>query len=237
MTFLDKRDTVKDGIGARTDGALRSVRAKREADEAGKSELPGEIHDVHETRLADKDYRKGVHWLETLRIRRKKILEAGYTVRIILKSAQPGSQLLSIIFQSLHLFINESSETLQSVLIKYTDNLTATTTTQTHLSDHVREYIQRIQPAVDVNTVAQRMPRALASAIPAPMLYRNYVVGECNDLIFGVSLADYAQARGLQDGEIPKLVKLCIAEVDFRGLLAEGIYRVSGRHANVQEVR
>ena len=28
----------------------------------------------------DKDYRKGVHWLETLRRRRMKLLEAGYNV-------------------------------------------------------------------------------------------------------------------------------------------------------------
>lgn len=29
----------------------------------------------------DKDYRKGVHWLETLRIRRVKILEGAFKVR------------------------------------------------------------------------------------------------------------------------------------------------------------
>ena len=30
----------------------------------------------------DKEYRKGVHWLETLRLRRVKILEAGYNVSL-----------------------------------------------------------------------------------------------------------------------------------------------------------
>jgi hypothetical protein len=103
----------------------------------------------------------------------------------------------------------------------------ATTTTQTHLSEHVREYIERISPAVDVGAVTQRISRAIASAVPAPVLYHNYVVGECNDLIFGVSLGDYAHARNLPDGEIPKIVRLCIAEVDARGLECEGIYRVT----------
>lgn len=28
----------------------------------------------------DREYRKGVHWLETLRLRRTKILESGYKV-------------------------------------------------------------------------------------------------------------------------------------------------------------
>ena len=59
--------------------ALRSTRARREADEAG------DVHDInHFTSSAelalDKDYRKAVHWLETLRIRRIKTLEGGYNV-------------------------------------------------------------------------------------------------------------------------------------------------------------
>jgi hypothetical protein len=61
ITFLDK-GVAKDGLGGRSDNALRSVRAKREAEEA------------------DKEYRKGVHWLETLRLRRIKTLESGYKV-------------------------------------------------------------------------------------------------------------------------------------------------------------
>jgi hypothetical protein len=58
-------------------------------------------------------------------------------------------------------------------------------------------------------------------------------VGECNDLIFGVSLADYATARALLEGEIPKIVRICIREIDQRGLEAEGIYRVSINESNI----
>ena len=71
------------------------------------------------------------------------------------------------------------------------------------------------------------MPRLLASATPKPHYYQHYAVGECRDLIFGVSLVDYATAKGLAEGEIPKIVRLCIKEVEERGLDAEGIYRVS----------
>lgn len=39
MTFLDK-DKVKDTLAGRSDAALRNVRAKREADEAGVSHFP-----------------------------------------------------------------------------------------------------------------------------------------------------------------------------------------------------
>lgn len=74
---------MKEGTGgAKADQALRVVRLKRECSEAG------ECRDSpHETRwhlavhFADQEYRKAIHWLETLRIRRVKTLEAGYNVR------------------------------------------------------------------------------------------------------------------------------------------------------------
>ncbi|KAF7978859.1 hypothetical protein HWV62_44331 [Athelia sp. TMB] len=199
ITFLDKSGT-KDGLSGRPDSsALRAVRSKREAEEA------------------DKEYRKGVHWLETLRLRRTKILEAAYT--------------------SLEGFIFESAGTVKKVLEMYVDNMTATSTTETHLSAHIRPIVDRISPSKDVQVLTQAIPRSLAAVIPKPVLYWNYSVGECSDLIFGVSLVDYATSRALQDGDIPKIVKICIKEVDARGLESEGIYRVSGRHANVQELQ
>lgn len=41
--------------------------------------------DDTDTRFLDKEYRKGVHWLETLRLRRVKILQAGYNVRMLVR--------------------------------------------------------------------------------------------------------------------------------------------------------
>ncbi|KAJ7356969.1 hypothetical protein DFH08DRAFT_469880 [Mycena albidolilacea] len=197
--FLEKSGTVKDGSGGRESQALKTVRAKREADEA------------------DKEYRNGVHWLETLRLRRIKILESGY--------------------RSLEMFVQESSATVKKVLEKYTDNLTATHTTQAQLSTHARSVVDKISPQVDVSKLQAYIPRSLASAIPDRVLYENGHVGECNDLIFGFSLLDYAMAHNLQEGEAPKIVRICIKEIDERGLEAEGIYRVSGRHAVVQALQ
>ncbi|KAI0768636.1 hypothetical protein BD413DRAFT_563758 [Trametes elegans] len=197
MTFLDKGERVRDG--GRSDNALRSVRAKREAEEA------------------DKEYRKGVHWLETLRIRRIKILESG--------------------FKSLESFVRESSETVKKVLEVYTDNLTAAAATQSQLCEHGRRMVEKISPERDSTALSSNIPRLLVAATPKPIYYYNYNVGECKDLIFGVSLVDYATARGLSDGEIPKIVRICIDDIEQRGLDAEGIYRVSGRHAAVQELQ
>ncbi|KAI0793371.1 hypothetical protein C8Q75DRAFT_848735 [Abortiporus biennis] len=195
MGFLDKGN----GKDTRSDIALRTVRAKREAEEA------------------DKEYRKAVHWLETLRLRRTKILESGY--------------------KSWETLLRESSETMKVVLIKYTDNLIATTVSQTQLHSRARKLIDTINPEKDASSVALKIPVLLANATPQPSFYYNYTVGECRDLIFGVSLVDYATSRGLQDGDVPKIVKLCIKEIEARGMEAEGIYRVSGRHAAVQELQ
>ncbi|KAG1828658.1 hypothetical protein EV424DRAFT_1591631 [Suillus variegatus] len=200
ITFLDKSGTVKESLGVRSENsALRAVRAKREADDA------------------DREYRKGVHWLETLRLRRTKILASGY--------------------KSLETFVYEYSNTVKNVLEKYLDNMTATTTTQTQLSSHGRSVVDKISPEKDVSLVTTFIPRSLASAIAKPILYYNYNVGECNDLIFGFSLVDYATAQGLGEYDIPKIVRICVEEVDQRGLDAEGIYRVSGRHAIVQDLQ
>ncbi|KAH9945601.1 RhoGAP-domain-containing protein [Amylocystis lapponica] len=198
MTFLDKGGNNKESLG-RSDNALRSVKAKREADEA------------------DKEYRKAVHWLETLRLHRVKTMESGYN--------------------SVESFIGETAETVKSVLRKYTDNITATSATQRQLYDYGRTAIDKISAQKDSSILASRIPRLLASATPKPVYYYNFTVGECKDLVFGVTLVDYATARGLGEGEVPKIVKVCVKEIEKRGLDAEGIYRVSGRYASVQELQ
>lgn len=71
---------MKESLGVRSENsALRAVRAKREADDAGKSCVG--VRKLCEANFStDREYRKGVHWLETLRLRRTKILASGYKV-------------------------------------------------------------------------------------------------------------------------------------------------------------
>ena len=98
--------------------------------------------------------------------------------------------------------------------------------TQTQLANHARSVVNQIDPARDVSALSAKFTPILASEIPKPVLYYNYHVGECKDLIFGVGLVDYATARCLADLELPKIVRICIKEIDQRGLKSEGIYRV-----------
>ncbi|KAH9964547.1 hypothetical protein BC827DRAFT_1259589 [Russula dissimulans] len=186
ITLLDKDGGIR-GSSRNADIALRSTRAKREADEA------------------DKEYRKAVHWLETLRIRRVKILEGGYN--------------------SLERFVLEGTETVKKVLITYADTMIATHATQNYLATHIRGVIENVSAETDTSILATSLSRSLALSIPAPTLYYNYHVGECQDLIFGVSLADYATARGTEN-DAPRIFRICIDEMDKRGLDAEGIYRL-----------
>ncbi len=87
--------------------------------------------------------------------------------------------------------------------------------------------VEKISPERDSTAIAAAIPRLLSAAVPKPVFYYNYNVGECRDLIFGVSLVDYATARSLPEGEIPKIIRICIQDIEQRGLDAEGIYRVS----------
>lgn len=95
------------------------------------------------------------------------------------------------------------------------------------------EKVDLISPERDTLLISARIPRLLNNATPKPVYYFNFAVGECPDLIFGVSLVDYATSRGLPDGEIPKIVKLCIKEIEDRGLNMEGIYRVRRHIENI----
>lgn len=99
--------------------------------------------------------------------------------------------------------------------------------TNMQLANHGAQQVEKISTGRDMKGVHAYIAQSLASSIPTPILYHNFYVGECRDLIFGFSLQDYATARDLPEGEIPKIVRICIEEADKRGLDAEGIYRVS----------
>ncbi|KAG8851346.1 hypothetical protein FRB96_009411 [Tulasnella sp. 330] len=224
-------NTMREGLGGDTRGhAMKGVKAKREADEA------------------DKDYRKGVHWLETLRLRRANTIRSGYT--------------------SLEDFIWEEGATVKQALSKYVDCLIGTYSTTTQLASHVLGSIGQMSWETDrvINTKAfANVDVAIKRALPQT-LYHNFLVGDCKDLIFGTSLVDYATERGVAGGpgvtigltrslktgnketgkdikleekvkseaailgraeeSVPRLVKLCISDIDARGLLIEGIYRM-----------
>jgi hypothetical protein len=67
--------------------------------------------------------------------------------------------------------------------------------------------------------------RALSFSIPPPTFYRNFCPGAHTDsaLIFGVPLVDLETNQD----NVPKVMRICMEEVEKRGLDIKGIYWVS----------
>ncbi|KAH7104511.1 RhoGAP-domain-containing protein [Auriculariales sp. MPI-PUGE-AT-0066] len=196
--FLDGKGSgaPANAPSARAETALRGVRAKRDADEA------------------DQEYRKAIHWLETLRLNRVKILEGAYN--------------------SLETFVRETTDTINKSLIIYVDNLIALAKTNNNFADHAASVVAKISADKDAERIHALIGPSKALSIPDRVVYENAHYGLCPDICFGVALVDYAQSRNLPDGGIPRVVRLCIAEIEKRGLESEGIFRISGRHAAIQ---
>jgi hypothetical protein len=86
--------------------------------------------------------------------------------------------------------------------------------------------IENISAENDFSVLSASLQHALAPTIPRPIFYDNYHIGECPDLVFGRNLVDYATAQG-RENDVPKILRVCIEEVNRRGIEVTGIYRVS----------
>ncbi|KAG8727014.1 hypothetical protein FRC12_022869, partial [Ceratobasidium sp. 428] len=154
--------------------------------------------------------------LETLRRWRGNVVRAGFT--------------------SLETFMVDLSQELTRALQRYTDTLVATSTTNSQLAHQSQSIISQINPEREINAAHQLIPEHISRLLPKRTLYHNYTYGDSSDLIFGFSLLDYAAARNLEEGGVPGLVGKAVRAVDERGLDSEGIYRISGRQAIVQDL-
>jgi hypothetical protein len=75
----------------------------------------------------------------------------------------------------------------------------------------------------DTSDLRASFRRALSFSIPPLTLYRNYHPGGYSNLIFGVPLVD----EGINEDRVPKVMRMCIDEVEKRGLNIDEIYSVS----------
>jgi hypothetical protein len=64
--------------------------------------------------------------------------------------------------------------------------------------------------------------RALSFSTPPLTLFRNYRPGGYSNLIFGVPLVDHE----MNEDKVPKVMRICIDEVEKRGLDLDKIYSV-----------
>ena len=77
----------------------------------------------------------------------------------------------------------------------------------------------------DTSDLRASFRRALSFSIPPLTLYRNYRPGGCSNLIFGIPLVDHVTSAS--EGNVPKVMRMCMEEVEKRGLDIDGLYPVS----------
>jgi hypothetical protein len=75
----------------------------------------------------------------------------------------------------------------------------------------------------DTSELRASFRRALSFSIPPLTLYRDYRPGGYSNLIFGVPLVDHATS----EGNVPEVMRMCMEEVEKRGLNIDGLYTVS----------
>lgn len=162
-----------------------------------------------EAEKADRDFRQGVHQLETLRLQLDRVRRSG------------GA--------SLREFSYEFSTLVKQLLSGHVTELVSVGHHQAAVGDHSRPEVAKIDPEADALDFARRL-RDPAPAEP-PVLYHNIWTGYCKDLLFGFSLGDYSAAHA--GVLVPLIVQRCIERVE-QALGTEGIYRVSPKLATIQ---
>ncbi|KAH9007772.1 Rho GTPase activation protein [Lactarius deliciosus] len=124
--------------------------------------------------------------------------------------------------------------TIKDVLIKYMDGMITACTKYDDLAISIRADVGRALAETDTSDLRASFRRAFTFSIPPPTLYRNNRPGAYSDLIFGIPLVDFTT----NEDNVPKVMRMCIEEVEKRGLNTKGIYWVGHPHdAEVLELR
>jgi hypothetical protein len=86
-----------------------------------------------------------------------------------------------------------------------------------------RAEVEKALGGADTSVLKVSFRRALRFSTPPFTIYRNYHPGAYSDSIFGIPLVDVTTDQD----NIPRVVRMCIEEVEKRGLNTKKIYSVS----------
>ncbi|UZJ55308.1 hypothetical protein CBS101457_004628 [Exobasidium rhododendri] len=174
---------------------------------------------------ADQSYRKAVFDLETLRLRREKTISAAIT---------------SVIESRRELYL-----TCQAVWMQAERSSQVLTSAQSSMSTQAVQILSTSLETLEdeLHLLETRVP-SMSGVEEGRVPYVNYYFGECKDLIFGVSLIDYAFSRaqysapslGPNKVEAPIIVRKCIRFIEERALKQSGIYRISAKHTAIHNL-
>ncbi|GAA6033406.1 hypothetical protein JCM8097_006735 [Rhodosporidiobolus ruineniae] len=166
-----------------------------------------------EAEQADRDYRDGVFRLETLRLQKVRVQSSAR--------------------ESLREFVLELATTLKSVFEQRVGDEISTGHSLVAIGEHVKPEVEKVNAPHDTEQFYAATVNEQAATDP-PVYYINAFVGECKSLLFGVGLQDYYAKH--PTALVPLIVQRCIAYLDQHGLEYEGIYRVPGKLATIQQI-
>ncbi|KAF9439318.1 hypothetical protein BGZ76_003848 [Entomortierella beljakovae] len=162
---------------------------------------------------ADSEYKTAVHSLEIYRQKREQYYETSY--------------------QAMQNMIKERGTSCASCLMAYVNGERDNMASFKDDIDRLSDVVECIKPLGDMDQICMTFVKDINSH-PKTVNYVNYYQKSISESIFGTSLTDYV--RKYQHA-IPLVIIKCSEAIDRSGLRREGIYRVSGRHAQIMKLR
>ena len=90
------------------------------------------------------------------------------------------------------------------------------------LAKSTKAEVKKALAGIDTADLKASFRRALSFSIPPLILYRNYRLGAYSNIVFGVPLVDVTS----NEEKVPKVMRMCIEEVEKRGLNTHKIYNL-----------
>ncbi|KAF8265573.1 hypothetical protein EI94DRAFT_1804224 [Lactarius quietus] len=162
---------------------------------------PAPVKPTQSEEVSDDDCRAAVSHLNTLRLIRAESLGDGY--------------------DSLEEFV--FTPTVKNVFVNYMEGMVTTCGNFDDLAKSTGAKVEMALAGADASDLRASFRRALSFSVPPLTLYCNYHPGGYSNLIFGVPLLVLVDHETNED-TVPKVVRMCIEEVEKRGMNISNIY-------------
>ncbi|KAF8269722.1 hypothetical protein EI94DRAFT_1724545 [Lactarius quietus] len=158
------------------------------------------LEPVKSAGVSDNECRRAIGLLNTLRSKRVENLEYGYDC------------LEALVF----------TPTVKNVLDRYMDGMVAARSKYNDLAMSARAEVEKAFTRTDTSSLKASFDHNFSLSVPPLTLYCNYRPDAYSDLIFGVPVTNPATNQD----NVPRVMRMCIEEVEKRGLNIHKIYSV-----------
>ncbi|KAF8269718.1 Rho GTPase activation protein [Lactarius quietus] len=155
---------------------------------------------VKSEEVFDNECRRAIGLLNMLRSKRVENMEYGYDC------------LEALVF----------TPTVKSVLVKYMGGMVTARSKNNELAMSARAEVEKAFAGTDTSNLKASFDHNFSLSIPPLTIYCNYRPDASSDLIFGVPLVNPT----ISQDNVPKVIRMCIEEVEKRGLDTDKIYSV-----------